>query len=91
MDWVALMIPIVAILVGGTIVLLPLAGLVARFALKPLVEAYAQTREVPRTGEQVRLLESRIALLEEQVQRLERDHDRILDEADFQRRLNTPT
>jgi hypothetical protein len=90
MDLVALLVPIAAIFVGGLIILLPLAGLVARFALKPLVQAYVEARDGPRAGEQVQLLESRMSLLEEQVQRLERSYDRLAEGAEFQRRLDSP-
>jgi hypothetical protein len=82
-------VAITAILIGGMVIILPLAGLVARFALKPLIDSYAQVRESAESGDSLRMLERRLDLLEEQVQLLERDNSRLLDAAEFQRRLES--
>jgi hypothetical protein len=82
-------VAITAILIGGMVIILPLAGLVARFALKPLIDSYAQVRESAEGGDSLRTLERRLDLLEEQVQLLERDNSRLLDAAEFQRRLES--
>jgi hypothetical protein len=82
-------VAITAILIGGMVIILPLAGLVARFALKPLIDSYAQVRESAEGGDSLRMLERRLDLLEEQVQLLERDNSRLLDAAEFQRRLES--
>lgn len=60
-----LLIPIVAILFGSIIVLIPIAGLTLRFALKPAMEAYAKVREV--NAPDLRQLEQRIAAVEAQL------------------------
>lgn len=64
-----LLVPIFAILVGGLIVLLPLAGLVLRFALKPAIESYVQAKQASSGGdhEHVAIIEERVALLEAQI------------------------
>jgi hypothetical protein len=65
-----LLIPIFAILVGGLIVLLPLAGLVLRFALKPAIESYVQAKQASSGGadhEHIAIIEERVALLEAQI------------------------
>jgi hypothetical protein len=87
MDGLNFLVPITAILVGGAIVLLPLAALTARFALKPLVEAFARARGGEQAVERLALVEQRLALVEEQLHGLERDNARLLEEADFRRQL----
>ena len=66
-----LLIPIIAIVLGGLIFLVPIAGLTLRFALKPALEAYASMRELNGQGQEVRILEQRVALLEERLQGIE--------------------
>jgi hypothetical protein len=60
-------IPIVAILFVGLIILVPIAGLTLRFALKPALEALGPLREQRNQDAELRLLEQRIALLEGQL------------------------
>ena len=90
MNQYELLIPILAILVGGTIVIIPLLGLTARFALRPLAESWGLLRDAPVADERMQRMERRISLLEEQVQVLERENARILEDADFRRRLDAP-
>lgn len=85
-----ILVPITAILVFGTAVIIPIAGITARFALKPVVEAFARLRESQGSGERQALTEQRLALLEEQLHALERDQARLLEEADFRRQLGDP-
>jgi len=63
-------IPIVAILMGGLLLLIPVAGLTLRFALKPVLESFGQLRESRAQSEALRLMEQRLALLEEQMHAL---------------------
>jgi len=81
---------IVAIVMGMLVVLIPVAGLTARFAFKPIVEAIARMRETQGATREVALLEQRVALLEQQVQLVESSVGRLAEESDFQRRLTTP-
>lgn len=76
-------IPIVAILVGGLAILIPIAGLTLRFALKPALESLARLREDQTQTQEVRLLEQRLSLVEEQVHQLSqtREWDRSLSDA----------
>ncbi len=77
--------------IGGIlIVLVPVAGLTARFALKPIVEAIARMRENPGGGREVAIMEQRIALLEQQVRGLEGNLDRLVEDAEFRRQLEGP-
>ncbi|HET9984702.1 MAG TPA: hypothetical protein VFQ38_13990 [Longimicrobiales bacterium] len=86
------LIPIVAILTGGLIVLIPMAGLTARFALKPIVEAVARLREgqTGASGREFAIMEQRVALLEQQVQAMETALDRLGTARDFDRQLADP-
>jgi hypothetical protein len=84
-DWVTL----VAVVMGTSIVLVPVIGLTARFALKPVVEALARWKEAQSEGNSNRLLEQRVALLEAQLGQVEGTLNRVLDEQEFHRRLGT--
>lgn len=85
-----ILIPITAILVFGTAVIIPILGITARIALKPAVEAFARFKESQGGGERQALLEQRLALLEEQLHAMEREQARLLDESDFRRKLERP-
>lgn len=63
-------IPIVAILMGGLLLLVPIAGLTLRFALKPALESLGQLKDLKQQGQELRLVEQRLALLEEQLHAL---------------------
>lgn len=90
MNNLEILVPLAAILVCGTAIIIPVAGITARFALKPVVEAFARLKESQGAGERQALMEQRLALLEEQLHSLEREQARLLDEADFRRRLDEP-
>lgn len=85
---IGVFIPILAILLGGLIVLLPIAGLTARFALKPVVEAFASLRSRPGQDELVSMLEQRLALMEQQMHGLETSLRRIEEDRSFDRSLH---
>jgi hypothetical protein len=77
---VGTLIPIVAILVGGLVILIPVAGLTLRFALKPALEALGKLKELQSQGQEIRLLEQRLSLVEEQMHQVTqvRDWERSL-------------
>jgi hypothetical protein len=81
---------VVAVVMGMLVILIPVAGLTARFALKPIVEAIARMRESQNGEQEVSLLQQRIALLEQQLQSVESSVDRISDERDFHKQLGSP-
>jgi hypothetical protein len=71
-DVLTLMIPIIAIIMGSLIFLIPIAGFTARFALKPIVEAFGRMREIQAgPSHELGILEQRVALLEQQLSILE--------------------
>ncbi len=84
-----LLIPLVLGTLGILTVLIPIAGLTARFALKPIVEAFARMREVQggTAAREVQVLEQRVALLEQQYQHLEGSLNRIGELKEFDRKL----
>lgn len=78
---------IVAIVMGMLVVLIPVAGLTLRFALKPTVEAIARLFEHKGVEEQVTILERRMSLLEAQMESVESSVGRIADVLEFDREL----
>ncbi|MBX6363164.1 MAG: hypothetical protein IRZ00_04790 [Gemmatimonadetes bacterium] len=91
-DVIPFLIPILAILTGGLILLIPVLGLTARFALKPIVEAIARIREeqAGAGGRELALMEERVTLLEHQVQTMEAALDRLAGAHEFDRQLANP-
>jgi TolA-binding protein len=81
---------IVAIVMGMLVVLIPVAGITARFAFKPIAEAIARIRESEGTTQQLSIMQQRVALLEQQVQNMETSVERISEEKEFQRQLEGP-
>jgi hypothetical protein len=84
---------IVAIFMGSLMILIPVAGLTARFALKPIVESLARLRESSQGGAAVQMLERRMALLEQEVQSVtgfREEVARLVEELEFQRKLASP-
>lgn len=80
-------IPILAILFGGLIVLVPILGLTLRFALKPAVEAYERLRSSGGDEKLVAMLEQRLALVEQQMHQIESSVRQIEEQRDFDLRL----
>ena len=71
-DVLTMMVPIIGVLVVGLIVLVPVAGLTVRFAVKPMIDAYLAFRREGSAGGEVQALERRIALLEEEQRAMQR-------------------
>ena len=68
---------------GILIVLIPVAGLTLRFALRPIVESVARLMELRASHEGGDLLEKRVALLEQELDQVRR----LAEGAEFDRRL----
>lgn len=84
---------IVAIIMGMLVVLIPIAGLTARFAIRPIAESMAKLRQGNMDKQQVEMLERRLTLLEQELHGLggmREDVARLLEEAEFQRQLKAP-
>jgi hypothetical protein len=78
---------LVAAIMGILIVLIPVAGLTARFALKPTVEAFSRFFEGKAHDESVLMLERRCALLESQLELVETQLRRLEEGREFDRKL----
>jgi hypothetical protein len=65
-----LLVPILAIVIGGLIVLVPIAGLTLRFALKPALDSFLRSRDTFAPRDEVRRLEARLATVEAELRRL---------------------
>ena len=81
---------IIAVAGGLMVVLIPIAGLTARFALKPIAEAVARIRESQSSNRELQLVEQRLALMEQQLSNLETDIREIEEKSRFDRQLAAP-
>ncbi len=83
------LVPLVAVVMGLLVVLIPISGLTARFALKPIAEAVARMRESQGSSREVAILEQRVALLEQQLSNVETDVNRLEESREFERQLRS--
>ncbi len=81
---------ILAMLLISLIVFVPVAGITARFALKPLIDSVIRIAEMRRSTEDVRILERRIALLEQEMNGLKGEMHEIGEQKEFYRKLSEP-
>ena len=81
---------LVATVGGILIVLVPVAGLTARFALKPLVEAVFRARDNQLGSRDAAVLERRVAVLEQQLRNVEGSMERLAEDSEFRRQLEAP-
>ena len=81
---------LVATILGISIVLVPVIGLTARFALKPVVEALAKVFEGRGEEEAMRILERRVELQEQEIMMLHQTVRSLNDAREFDRRLSAP-
>lgn len=79
---------LVATVLGILIVLIPVAGLTARYALKPMAEAVAKMRESQAASRDLSLVEQRLSLAEQQLAGLEEDVRRLDEVVEFDRQLS---
>jgi TolA-binding protein len=91
-DALRYLIPLAGIVLGSLMFLIPIAGLTARFAVKPVLEAIRGAREgqAGSNARELAVLEQRVALLEQQFQGLENSVERLSEVKDFERRLGVP-
>jgi hypothetical protein len=85
------LVPLVAIVFGCAIVLIPIIGFTLRFALKPTMETWLQLKgQGPASSPQVEVLERRLASVEQQLEQMHNSFERITAERDFDRKLTAP-
>ena len=80
---------LVATIMGISIVLIPVIGITARFALKPTVEALAGFLHTKGLDESVHILERRMGLMEQQLESMDNSVRRLADAAEFHQALGT--
>lgn len=78
---------LIAIIMGISIVLIPVIGFTARFVLKPFAEALAKYSEHQEAHETTKILERRVALLEQQLESVEHTVARIAEVQEFHHEL----
>jgi len=78
---------IIAVIMVFSIVLIPIIGLTARFALKPTVEALSKIFEKQGKDEALLILERRIALLETELDSLQNTMHRLEEVSSFDHQL----
>ena len=69
----------------GLAVLVPVVGLTARFALRPVVDAMARMKEAGNSRDALTMLERRMSLLEQEVQGIEGLRQEVARLADAER------
>lgn len=77
------------VILGTSIVLVPVIGLTARFALKPTVEALSRFFENKGLGDSVHILERRMALMEQQIEQMDNSVRQLVEVTDFHRQLGS--
>ena len=83
------LVEIISVVMGISVVLIPIIGLTARFALKPTVEALSRIFEGRGRDETVQLLERRLSLLEQQVDAVEGSLGRLEEATRFDVQLRS--
>ena len=78
---------LVATIMGISIVLVPVIGITARFALKPTVEALSRFLHTKELDESVNILERRMSLMESQLESIEGSVRRIAEVTEFHHAL----
>lgn len=78
---------IIAIVATFLIVFVPVAGITARIAVKPIVEALTRYMQARQGTEALQMVERRMALLEQELGAVRSDVQHLSDERDFFRKL----
>lgn len=83
------LVSLVAVIMGISIVLFPVIGLTARFALKPTIAALSGFLEHKELNETVNILERRMTLLEQQMQSLDSTVRQLVEVTEFHNALQS--
>jgi len=78
---------VIAVIMGISVVLIPVIGLTARFALKPVVEALSKVFESRELSESYQIMERRMGLMEAQIEAMDNSMNRLADTAHFEAQL----
>lgn len=80
---------LVAVILGISIVLIPVAGVTARFVLKPVVDALGRFQAGRSSEESIQLMDRRMSLLEAQLEGLQHSVDRLVEVSEFNAELRS--
>jgi hypothetical protein len=83
-------VPLVSVFMGTLIVLVPVVGITARFALKPIAEAMAKIKSAQGANEQMVIMQQRLELMEQQLGVMESEVHRLKEVEEFHARLEAP-
>ena len=83
-------VALVATVLGISIVLVPVIGLTARFALSPTVEALSKLFDSRSRDETLRILERRLELQEQEINMLSQTVRSLAEGQEFDRALKAP-
>ncbi len=81
---------VIGITMGMLIVLIPIAGVTLRFAIKPIAEAMARIRESQSASQELGVMQQRIDLLEQQISVMESEMHRLREAQEFHAQLERP-
>lgn len=81
---------LVSVILGISIVLIPVLGLTARYALKPTVEALSKLFENRSRDEQLQILDRRLELQEQEIAMLSQTVRGLTEAREFDRALESP-
>ncbi len=81
---------LIATILGISVVLVPVIGLTARFALNPAVEALSRLFDSRGNDEAFRMLERRVELQEHEINMLQQTVGSLADGREFERQLSPP-
>ena len=84
------LVALVSSILGISVVLVPVIGITARFALKPAVEALGKVFEARELDESVKILERRVELQEHQIEALQDSLKQLSEAREFERQLAAP-
>ncbi len=81
------LVGLVSVIMGISVVLIPVAGLTARYALKPIVDALGRYFDGQKADESIKIVERRLDLLENQIDDLQTSTTQLLEASEFDARL----
>lgn len=83
------LVGLVSVILGISVVLVPVIGVTARFALAPAVQALGRVFENRDSDEHMRLLERRLDIQEQEIALLTQTVRHLADGRDFERQLES--
>jgi len=81
------LVELAAVIMGISVVLVPVIGLTARYALKPIVSVISRSIESRSTEESVQVVERRLELLEQQLEDVQGSLKRLVEVSEFDAQL----